>query len=61
MSTKIGMDDAIIQLKEMFPSVEEDVIGLVLTENSMPLNRSFVTRRRQYGEGYRFSLDPLWR
>ena len=23
MSTKIGMDDAIIQLREMFPSVEE--------------------------------------
>lgn len=45
MSTKIGMDDAIIQLKEMFPSVEEDVIGLVLTENGTVLDRSFVTCR----------------
>ena len=45
MSTKIGMDDAIIQLKEMFPSVEEDVIVLVLTENGTALDRSFVTCR----------------
>ena len=27
------MDEAIIQLKEMFPTVDEDVIALVLTEN----------------------------
>ena len=33
MSTRIGMDEAIIQLKEMFPTVDEDVIALVLTEN----------------------------
>ena len=37
MSTRIGMDEAIIQLKEMFPTVDEDVIALVLTENGNSL------------------------
>ncbi|KAK8826861.1 hypothetical protein WA556_004448 [Blastocystis sp. ATCC 50177/Nand II] len=43
MSTRIGMDEAIIQLKEMFPTVDEDVIALVLTENGNSMDKAIAS------------------
>lgn len=38
MSTVITMDEAIKKLEDMFPTFDEEVLRMVLTENSISLH-----------------------
>lgn len=62
MSTVISLDDAVVQLSEMFPSFDTDVLRMVITENGTRFDKyEFYSFRRQHGESYCVTFDHVWR
>lgn len=60
MSNQISYEDAIMQLVEMFPKIDIEVIRDLLLENRVVYLLSFMYRSK-YGENNCLSVDHFWR
>lgn len=60
MSNQISYEEAIMQLVEMFPKIDIEVIKDLLLENRI-MYLLFSMYRSKYGENYCLSADHFWR